>query len=132
MSNNSINIDQLNDAIRGVLDEYHEDIVNGVKRDTKDAMKDLVKKTKDTAPVGKRSKHYRDSISSKKLHETLTGVVYLWYVRGSDYRLSHLLNNGHQLRDGGRYPGTNFIGKAVEKIISSYVEKIEETCKNGK
>ena len=132
MSNNSINIDQLNDAIKGVLDEYHDDIVQGIKRDTKEAVKELVKLTKNTAPVGSRSKHYRDSISSKKLRETFAGIVYLWYVRGSDYRLSHLLNNGHQLRDGGRYPGTNFIGKAVDKIIPDYVEKIEETCRNGK
>lgn len=127
----NIKIDELSNAINGVLDEYKEDVINGVKKETKNAMKDLVKNTKATAPVGNRSKHYRDNITSKTLKETRDGLVKLWYVRGSDYRLSHLLNNGHALRDGGRYPGTQFITKAVDHIIPFYVSKIEEVLKRG-
>lgn len=128
---NNIKIDELSSAINGVLDEYKEDVIKGVKKETKNAMKDLVKNTKATAPVGNRSKHYRDNISSKTLRETRDGLIKVWYVRGSDYRLSHLLNDGHALRDGGRYPGTKFITKAVNHIIPFYVSKIEEVLKRG-
>lgn len=126
-----IKVDDLNTAIMDSLDDYNKKIVEGVKKNTKRAMKDLVANTKATAPVGKREKHYRDSITSRTVSDTDYGLSKLWYVKGSDYRLTHLLNNGHALRDGGRYPGTNFVGKAVDAIIPWYLQKIEEVIKNG-
>jgi hypothetical protein len=131
MSDKLINIDQLNEAIVNSLDEYNREVIDGVKRVTKKAMNQLVKDSKATAPVGKRAKHYKDNITSKTLSESDYGLSKLWYVRGSDYRLTHLLNNGHALRDGGRYPGTNFLGKAVDKVVPDYMKEIEEVLKNG-
>lgn len=124
-------IDELNIAISESLVDYHKTVVDGLKLTTTNAMKDLVKTTKATAPVGNRNKHYRDSITSKTVSNTQYGVSKLWYVKGSDYRLSHLLNNGHALRDGGRYPGTNFIGNAVDEIVETYLRQVEEVLKNG-
>lgn len=126
-----IQIDELNKAIVDALEDYNDKVVTGLKKNTKRAMKDLVANTKATAPVGKRSHHYRDSITSKTISESRYGIAKLWYVKGSDYRLSHLLNNGHALRNGGRYPGTNFIGKAVDRILPWYLNAIEEVIKNG-
>lgn len=131
MSDKLVNINQLNDAIINSLDDYNREVVDGVKKVTKQAMNQLVKDSKATAPVGKRSKHYRDNITSKTLSETDFGLSKLWYVKGSDYRLTHLLNNGHALRDGGRYPGTNFLGNAVDKIVPDFMKEIEEVLKNG-
>lgn len=126
-----INVEELNTAIMDSLEDYNKKIIEGVKKNTKRAMKDLVANTKATAPVGKREQHYRDHISSKTTIETAYGLTKAWYVRGPDYRLTHLLNDGHALRDGGRYPGTNFVGKAVDAIIPWYLAKIEEVIKNG-
>lgn len=126
MSNQRIQIDQLNEAIAGVLDEYNKEVVTDLKKVTKQAMNELVKTSKETAPVGNRSKHYKDSISSKTLSENDRGITKLWYVKGSDYRLTHLLNNGHALRDGGRYPGTKFLSNAVDAVVADYKQKIEE------
>ena len=131
MADKLINIDQLNEAIMDSLDEYNREVVDGVKSVTKKAMNQLVKDSKATAPVGKRSKHYKDNITSKTLSESDFGLSKLWYVKGSDYRLTHLLNNGHALRDGGRYPGTNFLGNAVDKIVPDFMKEIEEVLKNG-
>jgi hypothetical protein len=126
MSKQLIQISELNEAISGILTEYNAEVVSDLKVTTNQAMKELVQISKDTAPVGNRSKHYRDSITSKTLSENDKGVTELWYVKGSDYRLTHLLNNGHALRNGGRYPGTNFLGKAVDSVVEQYVQKIEE------
>lgn len=131
MGDKLVNIDQLNEAIINSLEDYNREVVDGVKKVTKQAMNQLVKDSKATAPVGKRSKHYRDNITSKTLSETDFGLSKLWYVKGSDYRLTHLLNNGHALRDGGRYPGTNFLGKAVDKVVPDFMKEIEEVLKNG-
>lgn len=132
MAKNTINIDDLNNAINAELKEYNRDVVKGVKKFTKRAMTDLVKNTQATAPEGKRSEHYKENIASRTLAETDSTLIKQWYVKGSDYRLTHLLNNGHALRDGGRYAGTNFLGRAVDHIVPWYTDQIEKVLKNGK
>jgi hypothetical protein len=129
--NRTIGIEDLGDAIKKELTIYRENVTEGIKQEAKSSMSRLVKTTKATAPVGNRQKHYRDSIKSKKVSETDREVTYLWYVAGSDYRLSHLLENGHANRDGGRTPGTHFIQKASDPILEDYLKAVEEVIKNG-
>lgn len=128
--------EKLAKAVGLELLNYRAHVVDkAIMQETGDAMHNLVQKTKATAPVGKRSDHYRDSIDSRVLHSgrTKDGTAYFeqWYVRGSDYRLSHLLNNGHALRDGGRYEGTNFIGKAYQEVQTDFIKAIEEAIRKG-
>lgn len=127
----SINIGQLSEAIDKELTIYSQNVIDGIKNEAKKSMRELVKKTKATAPVGKRQKHYRDSIKGKKTSENDRSVTYTWCVDGPDYRLSHLLENGHALKNGGRVEGTNFIKNASEPILSQYIQAVEEVCKNG-
>ena len=127
----TISIDQLSETINRELTLYSENIIDGIKKQAKDSMSQLVKDTKATAPVGNRKKHYRDSITSKKTAEDKNSVEYTWYVNGSDYRLSHLLEDGHALRDGGRVEGTHFIQKATDPIVEAYIKAVEEVIKNG-
>ena len=128
---NTIGIDQLGETIAQELTLYGTNVIDGVKKEAKKSMSQLVKDTKATAPVGKRTKHYRDSITSRKIAEDDRSVSYLWYVKGSDYRLSHLLENGHALRDGGRTDGTHFIENASDPILKKYIQAVEEVIKNG-
>lgn len=51
---------------------------------------------------------------------------YIWYVRGSSANLTHLLTNGHQLRNGGRTHGDPFLKDAVENIKSTYEQRLKE------
>ena len=127
----TISTNQLSDAIAKELNIYGKNVIDGVKKEAKKSMSQLVKDTKATAPVGNRQNHYRDSIKSKKTDESDRGVEYTWYVDGSDYRLSHLLENGHALRDGGRVEGTHFIKKASGPILEKYIKAVEEVIKNG-
>lgn len=127
----NIEIDGLSDAISQELTIYAKHVTDGIKSETKKSMKQLVDKTKATAPVGKRYRHYKDSIASRKESEDDRSVKYLWYVKGSNYRLSHLLNNGHALRNGGRVNGTNFITKAHDEVVEKYQENIKKVIENG-
>ena len=127
----SIGIDQLSDEIKRELTLYHSDIIAGIKREAKKSMSQLVNDTKATAPVGHRQKHYRDSIKSKKIAEDDKSITLAWYVDGPDYRLSHLLEKGHALRNGGRTRGTHFIQNASDPILESYLKGVEEVIKNG-
>lgn len=127
----TIGVEELGAAIAKELTIYGENVIEGIKNEAKSHVKQLVKDTKATAPVGNRSKHYRDSITSKKTAETDRSIEYTWYVKGSDYRLSHLLEKGHALRDGGRTEGTHFIQNASDPILEDYLKAVEEVIKNG-
>lgn len=127
----SVSVDQLSEAISRELTLYNRNVIDGIKKQAKQSMGQLVKDTKATAPVGKRKKHYKDSIKSKKVSENDRSVSYLWYVAGSDYRLSHLLENGHALRNGGRVAGTHFIKNASDPILQAYLDAVEEVIRNG-
>ena len=129
MSN--IPIDQLSETINKELTLYSQNVIDGIKKEAKKSANQLVKQTKATAPVGHRKKHYRDSIKAKKMTDSVSDISYLWYVDGPDYRLSHLLENGHALRNGGRAEGTHFIKNASDPILQQYLQSIEEVIKNG-
>lgn len=124
-------IDGLANAIGKEFKLYSDNVMQGIRQATDKAMRQLVQETKATAPVGNRKKHYKNSITSKTTKSSAIEYEKQWYVRGSDYRLSHLLNNGHALRDGGRYPGTQFIKKAEVSIIKEYEDAIKEIIENG-
>lgn len=125
-----IGVDQLSAAIAEELTLYDQKVIDGVKKEGKRSMKALVDRTTATAPVGNRG-IYKQSITSKKLSEDKRSVNYVWYVKGSAYRLSHLLEKGHALRDGGRTEGTHFIQNASEPILEDYLKAVEEVIKNG-
>lgn len=118
----AVKIENLNKVIMEELTLYTDKVKEKVDKCTEESMKKLVKETKDTAPVGHRKKHYKSKITSKKLDKGR----YLWYVKAPDYRLSHLLENGHALRNGGRTRGTHFIGKANDLIQKEYEENLKK------
>lgn len=126
----TIPVSELGDAIAEYLNSWDKDLTEAVSNQAKKSTKELVEKTKATAPVGHRDKHYRDSISMTRRKSSRTDT-YIWYVKGPDYRLSHLLEKGHALRNGGRVEGTHFIQKATDPILEQYVNAIEEIIKNG-
>lgn len=134
---NEISVDAIVSKISEELTGYQRYVVDRAMVDvTANAMATLVQKTKATAPIGKRTKHYRDNITSKVLRKRDLGygVTYreLWYVKGSDYRLSHLLNDGHAKKNGGRVEGTKFITKAAEYVEGAYISELIETIEKVK
>lgn len=125
MSGIKISIDELSGAIANQLKLYEKDVMNAVNEETERSAKELVTLTRQTAPVGKRKKHYKSNITCKKIVDDYRKCTWLWYVKGSDYRLSHLLEKGHALRNGGRTRGTHFIRNACNKILPSYEERVK-------
>lgn len=127
----TISTDQISEVISKELTIYNRNVIDGIKNEAKKSASQLVKDTKATAPVGNRTRHYRDSIKSKKTEENDRSVTYTWYVNGPDYRLSHLLEDGHAKKNGGRVEGTHFIQNATDPIIEQFVKAVEEVIKNG-
>lgn len=125
-----VSVEGLANAITDNLRIYGESVQEGIRSEAEKSMKKLVKVTKATAPVGNRQKHYRDSIKARAFHSTRQSR-FVWYVAGPDYRLTHLLEKGHALRNGKRTEGTHFLQKATEPIIEEYLKAVEEVINNG-
>ena len=129
-----VGIEHLSEQIQKDLTIYSTEVTEQLNGLSKKYASELVKKTKATAPVGDRKSHkYRDSIKSKKINETPRGATYAWYVdsKDSNYRLTHLLVNGHALRNGGRSNANDFLKKATDEIEEQYLKAVEELIKNG-
>lgn len=127
----TIKVADLGTAISQELTLYHQEVNEKIDAASEEAVKALVKKTKATAPVGKRNS-YRKKIAGKLLKKTANGSTYVWYVKAPDYRLTHLLVHGHATKDGGRTKADPFLKNALDQVLPDYEKKVEEAIKNGK
>lgn len=131
MADIRIQAGELGDAIQQVLTLYHQNVVEGLDAASDKAVKDLVKKTKATAPKGRRGS-YRKRIAGKLLKESRNGSTYVWYVKAPDYRLTHLLVKGHATRNGKRTRADPFLQNALSQVLPDYEAKVKEVLQNGK
>lgn len=118
-------------AIQQELTVYHQDVTEAVNNLSAKAARDLVKKTRTTAPVGNRGS-FRKNITSRVSKKGRNGDTYAWCVNAPDYRLTHLLVHGHATRDGGRTKGDPFLSNALAEVLPDYEKAVEEAVKNGK
>ena len=117
--------DQLGAAIAELLNAYHEGIIPKVNLCSEKAIKDLVKKTKATAPVV--SGDFRKNIASKQGERKRFGErSFIWYVKKPFYRLTHLLVHGHETVNGGRTKPNPFLEDALNEMLPEYEKAVEE------
>lgn len=126
----SIKPQDLAAAIAEELTVYHENVTEKVNNLSKTAAKDLVKKTKVTAPVGARGS-FRSNITYRRSKKRQNGDTYEWGVKAPDGRLTHLLVKGHETKDGGRTRGDPFLQNALDEVLPDYEKNVEEAIRNG-
>ena len=137
MSRERIHVGELGSAMEHTLELYAQDIQDGIIQVTEGSMRDLVKKTKATAPKGRRKGQFKKNITAdyqelrraKKLRGRTIRAT--WYVKAPDYRLTHLLVHGHATKDGGRTRANPFLQNALDSVLPEYEKGIEEVLKNG-
>ena len=123
MSSKRVSPDELGDALGEVLTLYAEDIADGVNAAGEETMAELVEETKRTAPI--KSGAFRRAISSQRV-KGLTGDVFVWYAKGKQGRLTHLLVHGHAKQNGGRVPGDPFLANALKHLLPEYEKRVKE------
>ena len=121
-----------------VLTIYAEEVNEKLRVITTESMKQLVKETKAHAPIGRRKGQFKKNITAdysgtRRSARGLRGqnVHATWYVRAPDYRLTHLLVNGHATKNGDRTTPDPFLQNAVDHILPEYERKVEEVLSNG-
>lgn len=139
MSSRRIRPGELGAAIEQELTVYSEEVDEGLSEVTSRSMKKLVKKTKATAPTGKRHGQFRDNITADYTQLRRRGgggyrgrtIRATWYVKAPDYRLTHLIVHGHATKNGGRTRGNPFLKNALDEVLPEYEREVEEVLKNG-
>jgi len=127
--------DAFSKALIGVLDGYGEDVTAEVRKTVDVTTKELVSETKRTAPRktigGRPAGTYANHIASKVGRDTPLVYSKIWYVRSPEYRLTHLLNSGHALRQGGRWGGTGFLTEASRTYTAKFEKRVREAIRDA-
>lgn len=123
--------EELGRAVQEELTIYSTGVVTALNAAGEKAIQELVKKTKATAPVGRR-KSYKKSIAGKLLQKSDRGNTYVWYVKPPDHRLTHLLVHGHATKSGGRTRANPFLANALKQVLADYEGEVEAALNNGK
>ena len=135
MSELRIDPEQFSRAVIGILDDYGEDVAKEVRKAVDSTARELVKETKQTAPKkaigGRPAGTYANHISSKVGRDTPYVYSKIWFVRSPEYRLTHLLNNGHALRQGGRWEGTGFLTEASKTHAKAFEAKVKGAIRDA-
>lgn len=128
MSRIKIKPDELSETIMKGMEEY----VKVTTEDMKDAVtktsRDVKNEIRANAP--KKTGSYRKSWATKKTKENATALEITVHSRNR-YMLTHLLENGHAKRGGGRTRAFPHIGPAEAHGEKELVGKIEDAIKKG-
>ena len=121
-----VSIDKLSEVIMDEMIKYSEMAIEDFERIAKDVAKEGEKKLKSTSPRGKGSKkgHYADGWTVTA-EETGVGAFSFVIHNKKKPGLTHLLENGHQLRSGGRARAFPHIEQIEAWCIEEYEKRVE-------
>lgn len=127
----TIPLTKLGDAIAEELTMYRQDAQERVNKAGRKAIKEVERRTKDTAPFNARAyhRHYVDLITTTSEKSRTGDETHIWHVKAPGHRLTHLLANGHETRDGGRTRADPFLANAVAAVLPDYEKEVEEALK---
>lgn len=127
---NRVKLEDLGGAIAQELTAYSQEVQDKVNKAGRKAIKEVERKTKDTAPFNARAyhQHYADQITTKSEKSRTGDETHTWYASGAAGRLTHLLVHGHETRDGGRTDGSPFLQNALDDVLPDYEKEVEEAC----
>ena len=132
-NSNRVVLENLGSAIAQELTVYHKETQERINKAGRKAVKELERKTKDTAPFNAEAyhQHYADLITTTTEKSRTGDETHIWHVKPPGHRLTHLLVDGHETRDGGRTKGDPFLQNALDAVLPDYEKEVEEAAKNG-
>ena len=123
-----IKIDQLSNTIEKELKKYTKEIEEGLEKAKQRNARQGAKELRESplTPVSKNRK--RSGKYKKGWTSTKHGTAYI--IRNkTDYQLTHLLEKGHALRQGGRTRAFPHIKPVEEKVVKNYEKDVEKVIK---
>ena len=116
--------------VKDLLNEYSEDIQEGIDKTAQEVAKEAANELKNVRGTykirtGKYNKGWK--VNTKKGR----GVINCTVHNATNWQLTHLLENGHTTRNGGRTRAFVHIKPVEEKYVQQYQQDVEKLIKNG-
>jgi hypothetical protein len=125
----NVKIDGLADLVSEYMSEYSKEVTNGIKKAVDVVAKEANQEIKAHIPFNQPTGKYVKSFRIKNVYEDGYRKINVWYVGNDQYGLTHLLENGHALRQGGRakaFPhikyGEELAKKRMEELAKEAIE----------
>ena len=122
-----VTVDELAEAIGKELGDYFDDITEDVKNAVEATARECVAEIKQRSP--KRTGAYSRSWTATEMFNRRGSIRFTVHNK-KHYRLTHLLENGHAKKNGGRVEGTPHIAPAEQNAERALIKRIEEAIKN--
>lgn len=122
-------VDNLSTEINSIMQEYAGDITSVMMKDIDTVAGQTVKKIKEKAP--KKTGSYAKSWTSKVTAQNANSKNRVVYSKGRGGSITHLLENGHASRNGGRVKSIPHIKEAEEYAVEELVKKLKRRIEHG-
>lgn len=128
----TVSVDDMAKVLAAELQNYCQEVTDGVKADVKSVAKETVSELKATSPVDKRrtgrrgryAKGWKDTVVFESDLDIRVEVH-----NKTDYQLAHLLEFGHEVVAGGKvvghYEGKPHIRPAEEKAEEKLMKQVK-------
>jgi len=127
MSN--VKADGLADLIAKYMNNYSQDVTDRIKAAVDIVAKEVNTEIKAHITFKQPTGDYVKAFRIKTSYEDKCNKGKIWYVSGGEYRLTHLLENGHAKKGGGRtdaFPhiifGESLAQKRMEELSREAIE----------
>ncbi len=124
----TISVDGLADAISETLQQYSDAVIGGIKKAEDITAKECKENLEADSPVGatgKYKKGWKVTVTADTPLEKHT------VIHNKQAGLTHLLENGHATRNGGRTRAFPHIKPNEEKANEAFEKRVEEVIRNG-
>lgn len=123
-----VSLDSLDEEIKKELENFNAEVINAANDSFQETAKEAAEILKKGGPYQERTGAYtKDWAVDKRGSRTsvVTGLNGYSVYNKKHYQLTHLLENGHQSRKGGRVKAFSHIATVNEQLGEMVTGKIE-------
>ena len=126
-----VNPDNLDSAVNDILTDYYNGTTEEIKKASARAIRQCRDEIKAHITFTEHTGDYVMAMTTKKTAESTSGAEYTWYVKAPHYRLTHLLEKGHALRNGGRTRAFPHIIYGAQVAVDYFLAEIRRIMGGG-